>query len=114
MPIQTVENKTLTIGTDDSRVQLIPGRKIFVAGEELVVESIYSCVSLVTEKAFHFALLSDKSYLFYPDQLDSNNCIRLSKFAFYALSQTINKISENDPSEIESADNFALFINHRN
>jgi hypothetical protein len=112
--IRTLEKKTLTIGSSEDRIQLTPGKPIVIAGETLIIESIYSCVSLVTDSAFHFAFLSDKSYLFYPDPLESDNCVRLSKFAFCALMQTMKKITEDYPSEVLSVDNFALFINHKN
>jgi hypothetical protein len=114
MPIRTTEKRTLTIGSSEDRLQITPGKPIIIASEKLIVESIYSCVSLVTDSAFHFAALSDGSYLFYPDPLDSDNCVRLSKFAFAALKQTMEKISEDYPSGITSVDNFALFINHKN
>jgi hypothetical protein len=113
MVTQISFESNLRVGDDSFNMDIRVGKKIIIANEELIVESIYACKSKLNVSSFYLVHLSDKSYLFFPSSYNEMECIRLSKYAFAALSETLGIALADSGYELEPSDAYEIVVDNK-
>lgn len=102
----------LRVGDDAFNMDIRVGKSITIANEILTVKAIYSCHSKLNVSSFYFVYLSDKSWLFFPSSYNEMECIRLSKYAFIALTETLGIAMADSFTVEEPSDAYEILIDN--
>lgn len=102
----------LRVGDDSFNMDIRIGKSVSIANEVLTVEAVYCCRSRLNVSSFYLVHLSDKSYLFFPSSYNEMECIRLSKYAFVALAETLGIAMCDSYGDIEPSEAYEIVIDN--